>query len=124
MSEPASCHGELVESISMAGDQLVITPDGMAGVCQAYIGSKENFVPMDEIKDVTKHPLWSKWRFRSPLYQKQCVSCISLGICGGGCPASAELKTGSRYNLDERACHHSKQTLEWLIWDAYAKLND
>jgi len=101
------------------GDQLVITPDGMAGVCQAYIGSKENFVPMDEIKDVTKHPLWSKWRFRSPLYQKQCVSCISLGICGGGCPYNAEMKTGSIWGIDKTFCLHSTETVKFLIKDLY-----
>lgn len=39
----------------------------------------------------------------------------ALGICGGGCPASAELKTGSRWNVDERIYSHSKLTLEWLI---------
>ena len=30
-------------------------------------------------------------------------------FCGGGCPASVELKTGNRWNVDKRICSHSKK---------------
>ena len=62
--------------------------------------------------------LWGGGDAASPL----CFDCEVLGICGGGCPASAELKTGSRWNIDERICYHSKLTLEWLIWETFNKL--
>ena len=51
---------------------------------------------------------------------EQCFSCEAIAICGGGCPASTELKTGSRWNIDERICPHSKLFLEWMIWDTYS----
>lgn len=110
----------------VVGRQLVIAPDGRIGVCQDFVKPRTYFprsVYDEEHHDLLE-TLFADWRNRSPFSMPQCMDCPALGICGGGCPASAELKTGSRYNLDERACHHSKQILEWLIWDAYAKLND
>ena len=110
----------------VVGRQLVIAPDGRIGVCQDFVKPRTYF--SRSVYDAEHHDLlealFADWRNRSPFFMPQCVDCPALGICGGGCPASAELKTGNRWNLDERACHHSKQILEWLVWDAYAKLND
>lgn len=110
----------------VVGRQLVIAPDGRIGVCQDFVKPRTYFPR--SVYDVEHHDLletlFADWRDRSPFSMPQCLDCPALGICGGGCPASAELKTGNRFNLDERACHHSKQILEWLVWDAYAKLND
>lgn len=110
----------------VVGRQLVIAPDGRIGVCQDFVKSRTYFPR--SVYDAEHHDLldalFTNWRDRSPFFMSQCMDCLALGICGGGCPASAELKTGNRYNLDDRACHHSKQILEWLVWDAYAKIND
>jgi hypothetical protein len=46
-------------------------------------------------------------------------SCSALGFCGGGCAVSIETQTGSRFNVDERICPHTKHTLEWEIWQEY-----
>lgn len=110
----------------VVGRQLVVAPDGRIGVCQDFVKPRTYFpcsVYDVEHRDLLEI-LFADWRDRSPFFMSQCMDCPALGICGGGCPASAELKTGSRYNLDERACFHSKQILEWLVWDAYAKLNE
>lgn len=101
------------------GDQFVVSPEGLVGICQAYCGNKKYFVPIDEIKNAKDHPIWKKWKSRSPIYQKQCYSCISLGICGGGCPYNAELKTGSIWGIDETFCVHSKKTVRFLLEDLY-----
>lgn len=108
------------------GRQLVVAPDGRIGVCQDFVKPRTYFPR--SVYDAEHHDLlealFANWRNRSPFFMPQCVDCPALGICGGGCPASAELKTGSRYNLDERACYHSKQILEWLVWDAYDQLDN
>ncbi|MFA6393437.1 MAG: radical SAM protein [Patescibacteria group bacterium] len=101
------------------GDQLVISPDRMVGVCQAYCGTKKNFVALDELDNPADHPIWQEWRFRSPIHQRQCYDCISIGICGGGCPYNAELKTGSIWGLDNTFCVHSKGTVNYLIQKLY-----
>jgi len=64
--------------------------------------------------------IFDGWRKRSPFFMEQCFSCEAIAICGGGCPASAELKIGSRWNINERICPHSKLFLEWMIWDIYS----
>lgn len=58
----------------------------------------------------------------SVLDMEQCFLCPALGICGGGCPASIELASGSMWEIDKRICPHSIKTLEWLIWDLYEQM--
>jgi len=105
----------------VVGRQLVIAPDGRIGVCQDFVKPRTYFPKSvyDKNHDDLLEVLFDGWRDRSPFSMPQCRDCEALGICGGGCPASAEVKTGNRNNLDERACFHSKRVLEWLIWDAY-----
>lgn len=103
------------------GDQMVITPDGLVGVCQAYCASKKYFVPLAEFEHSSTHPIWKTWKFRSPIYQRQCYNCIALGLCGGGCPYNAELKQGSIWGIDETFCVHSKGTIEYLLRDLHAQ---
>jgi uncharacterized protein len=110
----------------VVGNQLVIAPDGSIGVCHDFVKPRTYFTRSVYDKDHRDlvETLFANWRDRSPFFMPQCMDCPAIGICGGGCPASAELKTGSRNNLDERACYHSRIILEWLVWDAYAKLSN
>lgn len=101
------------------GDQMVVTPEGMVGVCQAFCGSKKYFIPLVELTDPITHPIWQQWRFRSPFYQKQCYSCIALGVCGGGCPYNAEKQHGSIWALDDMFCTHAQGTISFLLQDLY-----
>jgi len=108
----------------VVGNQLVIAPDGQIGVCQDFVKPRTYFrgSVMERDSDPVAAGLFEKWEKRSPFFMEDCLGCPAIGICGGGCPASAELKTGSRWNLDERACAHGKMILEWLIWETYTQL--
>ncbi|MFH0928337.1 MAG: radical SAM protein [bacterium] len=110
----------------VVGHQLVVAPDGRVGVCQDFVKPRTYFPRSvnDASHEELLGTLFAEWRNRSPLFMPQCQACEALGICGGGCPASAELQTGNRWNLDPRACAHSKRALEWLVWDAYANQSD
>lgn len=109
----------------VVGNQLVIAPDGRIGVCQDFIKPRTYFngSVLDTDFDPIHSGLFNDWKTRSPFFMKDCLKCEAIGICGGGCPASAELKTGNRWNIDERICPHGKKTLEWLIWETYAKMS-
>lgn len=107
------------------GHQLVISPDGKIGVCQDFIKPRryfENSVYVDEF-DPYKDKTFKEWQKRSPLFMEKCIDCEALAICGGGCPASADAIYGSMWEIDQRNCPHSKNSLEWLIWDVYNKSN-
>ena len=54
--------------------------------------------------------------------EEECLSCPALAVCDGSCPYDAMLKYGSIWNIDRRFCIHSKEALEWLIWDLYDKV--
>ncbi len=99
------------------GQQLVISPSGMIGVCQGYWGTKKFFVEPEEEFNPYQHPIWDLWRHRSPLFMRQCRDCIGLSLCGGGCPYSADMRNGDIWELDEIFCIHAKTTVEFLIQD-------
>lgn len=104
------------------GLQIVVSPDGKIGVCQAFCGGKEFFVaePLETFEPEF-HPFWKQWRKRSPFTNETCKSCIALGNCGGGCPYNAYRTKGTIDALDERFCAHAKATTRFLIHDLWEK---
>ena len=111
------------------GGQIVLSPDGRIGPCQAYLGLNGYFPwHVDDLypklasltsEDVYGDPMFDEWRHRFPLNMKACAECAAIGVCGGGCPYAASVSHGSIWELDERICSQSNQTLEWMIWDTY-----
>lgn len=106
--------------------QIVIAPDGEVGVCHGFLGSREYFpTNVDDIEfDPSTEATFAEWGKRTPLNIPECSDCMALGICGGGCPLNAVKNTGSIWGMDKRFCVHSKTTLEWLVWDLFAKITD
>ncbi|PIT90274.1 MAG: hypothetical protein COU22_03120 [Candidatus Komeilibacteria bacterium CG10_big_fil_rev_8_21_14_0_10_41_13] len=97
------------------GQQLVVSADGLVGVCQGYCGTKKNFIDLNASLDPLNNPLWDEWRNRSPLSMPQCKDCIALSVCGGGCPYSADTRHGSIWSLDDVFCVHAKATIRFLL---------
>ncbi|NCU28605.1 MAG: radical SAM protein [Candidatus Moranbacteria bacterium] len=104
------------------GLQIVVSPEGKIGVCQAFCGEGKYFVEEDLRSFVPEeHPFWKEWRKRSPLTNKDCIDCIALGNCGGGCPYNAYRTKGGIEEIDERFCFHAKRTTLFLIKDLWKK---
>jgi uncharacterized protein len=116
------------------GGQIVVTPTGRVGFCQAYQGvNEQKYFPLeiaqlaekgDQISaaDIYSHPLFNEWRYRFPFNMKTCADCFAISVCGGGCPYAAEVTRGSIWEIDERVCHQAKNILEWMIWDTYEQM--
>jgi len=106
------------------GNQIVITAKGLMGPCHAYMPSNKFFPgnlnnpDFDPFED----PIFREWSSRSPFNIPECQYCSAIGLCGGGCPYNADLKRGSIWLVDPNFCIHSKEILEWLIWDLYEKI--
>jgi uncharacterized protein len=104
------------------GLQIVVSPDGKIGVCQAFCGEKKFFVTESfETFEPESHHFWKQWRKRSPLTNEGCTSCIALGNCGGGCPYNAYRANGTIDAIDARFCAHAKATTHFLIRDLWEK---
>ena len=103
------------------GNQLVVAPNGEIGICHGYLSTRETFVTnVDDTNfDMRKNPTFGEWNLRTPLRMPQCLNCMALGVCGGGCALNAKANGDSIWDLDERFCIHSKKTLEFLIWDLF-----
>lgn len=103
------------------GNQLVVAPNGEIGICHGYLSTRETFVTnVDDANfDMRKDPTFGEWNLRTPLRMPQCLNCMALGVCGGGCALNAKANGDSIWDLDERFCIHSKKTLEFLIWDLF-----
>lgn len=109
----------------VVGGQIIVAPDGKIGVCQDFVKPRTYFggTVFDDGYDPVKCGLFDGWSTRSPFFMQECLDCESIGICGGGCPASVELSTGSRWNIDKRICSHSKKSLEWMLLNTYLQMN-
>lgn len=105
------------------GNQIVIAPDGEVGLCHGYLHSRETFISnvWDDNFSPVDNETYIEWRNRTPINMPECLDCIALGICGGGCPLNAKNNGESIWDLDERFCTHAKTTLNWLIWDLFDK---
>lgn len=105
------------------GNQIVITPKGEIGPCQAYISSGKLFPGNLDNPDFDPFTdsIFLEWSRRSPFNIKDCYYCNAIGLCGGGCPYNAELKTGSIWKIDNNFCYHTKKILEWIIWELFEK---
>lgn len=114
------------------GGQIVITPEGKIGPCQAFLGLDQYFpLKVEELcKDLDnisstklyEEPLFNEWCHRFPMNMKDCLDCPAIGICGGGCPYASFVKFGSIWEIDDRICYQCKPILEWMIWDTYKNL--
>ncbi len=105
------------------GQQIVVSPDGQVGTCQAYCGTKKYFTPLTDVFEPESHPFWSEWRMRAPINMPQCIDCIALGNCGGGCPFSADMQAGSIWALDETFCVFSKKIITFLVKDLIKQIS-
>ena len=114
------------------GGQIVLTPDGRIGPCQAFLGMNEFFPfnvntlysKLDSISSehIYNDALFNEWRQRFPLNMKKCADCFAIAICGGGCPYAAYADHDSVWEIDDRVCYQSKQILEWMLWDTYDRM--
>lgn len=98
------------------GQQLVVTPNNEVGVCQGFMNTGDNFVPLTESFDSDQH-LWTTWRKRSPFNMDECLGCVALGMCGGGCPYRSYLHKNDIMKVDSHHCIHAKTALRFMIAD-------
>jgi uncharacterized protein len=116
------------------GGQIVVTPSGRVGPCQAFLGvDDEKYFPLDirrlaaaddqvSAAAIYADPLFGEWRERFPLNMKECADCFAISVCGGGCPYAAAVTDGSIWHVDGRVCHQAKTIFEWMIWDAHSNM--
>ena len=105
------------------GSQIVCSPDGKLGVCHEGVGMKDFFHSTVSVDfDFHRNQTVLEWKKRTPLNMPQCYDCPAIGVCGGGCAYGAWIRNGSIWSVDTRFCVHSLATLDWIIWDLFAKL--
>jgi radical SAM protein with 4Fe4S-binding SPASM domain len=115
------------------GGQIVVSPSGHVGPCQALLGlDDEKYFPLG-IRDLARsedgsaeliysNSLFEEWRYRFPFNMSDCSECFAISVCGGGCPYAALVTKGSIWSVDERICFQAKNILEWMVWDAYSNM--
>jgi uncharacterized protein len=129
---PYECNGFHLKDCMGVGGQIVLTPEGKIGPCQAFQGFDSYFpLSVDGLYQqlsalnseyIYKSHLFNEWRYRFPLNMKQCIDCSAIAVCGGGCPYASFVSKGSIWETDERVCSQSKQILEWMLWETYERM--
>lgn len=70
----------------------------------------------DHALDLNTAAAVREWVGRSPLTMATCRGCVSLAVCGGGCPRNAESLHGTIWEVDTAFCHFSRRSTDWMIW--------
>lgn len=102
-------------------NQIVVAPDGQVGICHGFLRDRRYFVTdvHDQHFVPSSHTAFIEWSQRSPIHMPECQTCFALGLCGGGCPMNAARERSSIWDMDRRACTHSRLIVEWLVWRLY-----
>lgn len=110
------------------GGQIALCADGIVGPCQVAADDHRfcwgHINDRDLRKKIKNSELTREWCRRSPINMKQCIDCVGLGICGGGCAEEAYIKHKDIYGLDDCFCEHCKELIKWMIDDMAEKLID
>jgi len=101
------------------GQQIVVTPEGKLGVCQAFMNTGKFFYNINELSAKNINHVWKPFKKRSPFFIEDCMNCPSLGICGGGCYYSAYQESGDIMGLDKTHCAFVGKTLRFLLKELY-----
>lgn len=101
--------------------QIVVDQNGRIGVCQGFLEDHQFFhanvwQPHLAAK-LFDTPAMKHWEDRITVNIEPCRNCASVGICGGGCPASASKGGRTIYNIDLGHCRTSKKVLPFLVWE-------
>jgi uncharacterized protein len=116
------------------GGQIVITPEGRVGPCQAFLGIDRYFpfsvedlharLPEISSETIYADPLFQEWKQRFPLNMKKCSDCRAIAVCGGGCPYAAVANAGSIWEVDTRICPQALLSLDWMVWETFERMKD
>lgn len=104
------CHG--------CGKQIALTPDGMVGPCQAYLGTKKYFSSLKKYPDkktLRSNDAFKKWNEISMYRCEQCRKCFLLPVCPGDCPYDWENRCGSLFEVPDSYCLSRKTMFDYMI---------
>lgn len=108
---------------SAVGGQFVVAPDGMIGPCHSMVGEREDFEGnvRDGPVDPAGMPRFREWHRRQPVNMPECHGCAAIGICGGGCPYNAKIKSGSIWHKDPQQCGYMHYLIDWFLDDCWRR---
>jgi uncharacterized protein len=108
------------------GGQIALCADGSLGPC--HIAADDHRFLWGNIDDegmedtILHGSMTRQWCARTPLKTDECIDCIGLSLCGGGCADEAYVKYGDITSVDRAFCLHCKELLHWMFDDLAEQL--
>ena len=98
------------------GVNLNISTNNKIGPCKSFLILEDFAMSELDIKEYEKIII-KQWGNRSPIYNKKCLRCSAIAVCGNGCAYEAYCRTGSAMGIDERSCEYSRHFYELFLQD-------
>lgn len=107
------------KSCSAYGGQLSVMPDGSAGPCinmaEEYRCLWGNVLTSSIDQSIAENGFRDLFLKRSPFFRNECINCLALALCGGGCIHEGLVKHGDCLGMDSAHCTVMKSLLPWAI---------
>ena len=105
------------------GGQLDFFPNNRVGVCHAMETNKTftEAISKYDYREITSNENFQKWNDCNCLNKEDCLSCIALGLCGGGCKFNNLVKKSDIWINDEDYCYYQKEITIRLLRYLYGK---
>lgn len=104
------CHG--------CGKQIALTPNGLIGPCQAYLGTKKYFSKLDSYENISElrnNPDFKKWNNITMTNCEKCQKCYLRPVCSGDCPYDWENRSNSLTDVPESYCISRKAMFDYML---------
>lgn len=99
------------------GNQIVLSPFGNIGPCQAYISNGKYYTDIKEfnnLNDVKENEHFKKWNSINIDNREKCKECYLMPICPGDCPYDWENRDGDFNSPTESYCLTRKAMFDYF----------
>jgi len=95
--------------------KISVFPNGKSYSCQALQKLAINSMGTIE-EDIISNPNWDIWRSRNRFNNEECLKCVAVASCGGGCATGSYNATGSITGIDTNNCEYTKKLFKQLVF--------
>ena len=108
---------------AVGANQITICTDGSLEICHGYWNNKEHKLPninvLHDLDELFDNNYYNEWKTYLPMFNKKCLNCPYIYICGGGCAMQSRDVFGNEKEIDRAFCIYTKELMKKILLEIY-----